>query len=161
LAGISTLPRAAERAFQHQRYGAKKRGIPFLFTRDEWWAWWQVDGRWERRGRFGHNLCMARKGDVGPYSAENVYPATMADNSGSVASETKAAAGRLGAAAAIASGNLGAAFAMRGDGHPRSKAVVTPLGRFGSAALAGEAHGIGRSAASYRATHGVAGWRYE
>lgn len=161
MAGISTLPRVAEKAFQDQRQAAKKRGIPFLFTRDEWWAWWQVDGRWDRRGSRAHNLCMARKGDVGPYSAENVYPATMAENSGSVARAARAAAGRLGAAAAKANGTHAAAFAMRGDGHPRSKAVVTPMGRFGSAALAGEAHGISRKIASYRASHERNGWRYE
>src|SRR3954467_5029195 len=31
---------------------------------------------------------------------------------------------------------------VRGDGHSVSKAVITPKGRFGSAALAAEAHGI-------------------
>ena len=44
--------------------------------------------------------------------------------------------------------------------HPRARPVLTPSGRFASAALAAEAHGLTRQAASHRARNGVNGWRY-
>ena len=44
--------------------------------------------------------------------------------------------------------------------HPRARPVLTPSGRFASAALAAEAHGLTRQVASHRARHGVNGWRY-
>lgn len=50
---------------------------------------------------------------------------------------------------------------VRGDGHPKSKAVITPKGRFGSAALAADAYDIGRRTACYRAKYQMQGWRYE
>jgi hypothetical protein len=161
LADRTQLPRSVEKAFQDQRQKAKQRGIPFLFTRDEWWAWWQTDGRWEQRGRFGHNLCMGRKGDAGPYSPENVYPTTMAENAAGFDYEAKAAAGRRGAEVAKAGGRHALHFTGRGDGHPRSRAVITPNGRFGSAALAAEAFGVTRQCAGWWAREGRGGWRYE
>ena len=50
---------------------------------------------------------------------------------------------------------------LRGDGHPRSKAVITPRGRFGSAALAAEAYRINPASASRKAQNRWKGWRYE
>jgi hypothetical protein len=71
---------AALKAFRSQRNGAKQRGIPFDFTIEEWWDWWQVDDRWSRRGRNESDLVMARTGDKGPYSLANVYCSTHAEN---------------------------------------------------------------------------------
>ncbi len=66
--------------FCHQKANAKMRGIEWRFTFDEWWAWWQVDDRWPRRGNKPESLCMARKGDQGPYSPDNVYVTTFRGN---------------------------------------------------------------------------------
>jgi hypothetical protein len=74
-----TIPREGKRAFYIQRRHAKLRGIPFTISLAEWWAWWQVDAAWERRGR-GAGLVMARRGDTGPYSLSNVYCTTGAEN---------------------------------------------------------------------------------
>ena len=74
------MPERAIRAFMEQRGGAGRRGSEFLFPLSEWWAWWQTDGRWERRGIGKHSLCMARVGDVGPYHPNNVYCATHSEN---------------------------------------------------------------------------------
>lgn len=63
-----------------QRGNAKMRGIEWRFTFDEWWAWWQIDNRWSRRGNKPEDLCMARKGDVGPYSLANVECLTFREN---------------------------------------------------------------------------------
>jgi hypothetical protein len=49
----------------------------------------------------------------------------------------------------------------RGDNHVKSRAVLTPDGRFGSAALAAEHYGISRSTASYRAHNECCGWQWE
>jgi hypothetical protein len=77
----------AVRAFQVQRTNANRRGIQFLFTFEEWWAWWQIDNRWANRGMGSGKFVMARKGDTGPYSPDNVYCATHAQNVRDVPSE--------------------------------------------------------------------------
>ena len=74
------IPEKGLRAYCAHRAGARRRGIEFLFTLPEWWAWWQLDGRWSRRGLGAQSLVMARRGDLGPYCASNVYPATHAEN---------------------------------------------------------------------------------
>ena len=105
------IPPAEVDAYQAQRLEAARRGIPFLFTLPEWWACWQRDGRWERRGTGRAALVMARHG--------------------------------------------GRAW------HPCSRAVITPKGRYASAALAAAAHGLTRQGAAARASRGAKGWRYE
>jgi hypothetical protein len=42
---------------------------------------WQDSGKWEQRGRKQGQYCMARKGDVGPYSPDNVDIITIRQNS--------------------------------------------------------------------------------
>jgi hypothetical protein len=68
----------ASRAKQHywgHKYGAKKRGIEFTFSFDEWCAWWEshlgADWQSKRGARVGLYV-MARNGDRGPYSPGNV-----------------------------------------------------------------------------------------
>lgn len=68
------------RAYSAQRKNAGVRGIEWRFTLWEWWTVWQQSGRWDQRGR-GQGYVMCRKGDTGPYSADNVYIATAAQNS--------------------------------------------------------------------------------
>lgn len=60
-------------AFRAQKYGAAQRGIQFLMTFEEWWSWWQIDNRWERRGRNSGQLVMARDNDEGPYHIDNIH----------------------------------------------------------------------------------------
>lgn len=76
-AGADQLPR---RAFGRQRTNAKARGISWELTFWEWWVIWQESGKWSRRGKRADGFCMCRKGDVGPYSKDNVYIATIAEN---------------------------------------------------------------------------------
>lgn len=69
------------RAFCYQKRTAGHRGIEWKFTLWQWWTVWQESGKWEQRGR-GHNkYVMARKGDVGPYEAGNVFICTLSENS--------------------------------------------------------------------------------
>jgi hypothetical protein len=65
--------------FRSQRNNAKKRGIGWEFTFPQWWDVWQRSGKWDMCGR-GTGYCMARKGDVGPYRADNVYICTIGQN---------------------------------------------------------------------------------
>ena len=67
------------RAFVEQRRNAKARGIEWRFNLSQWWKVWQDSGRWEQRGR-GTGYVMCRKGDIGPYSPENVFIARAEKN---------------------------------------------------------------------------------
>lgn len=66
--------------FAGQRRQAKQRGIEWLLTFDEWFGIWQQSGHWEQRGRKSGEYVMARHGDIGPYSADNVYICLASDN---------------------------------------------------------------------------------
>lgn len=67
-------------SYMHQRKNARARGIEWRFN---FWTWWQVwisSGKWSERGcKFGQYV-MTRRGDSGPYSAENVSIATNTQN---------------------------------------------------------------------------------
>ena len=65
-------------AYATQKSGAKRRGIPFLFTLDEWIKWWGDD--YDLRGVTRYDICMARKGDTGPYEIGNVSKLTNYQN---------------------------------------------------------------------------------
>lgn len=86
---IKSAPPGLERQYfrycQHRDNTAKRDGIEFNLTFDEWWNIWQQSGHWEQRGRGSEKYCMCRKGDVGPYSAENVFIATNAENVAAIA----------------------------------------------------------------------------
>jgi hypothetical protein len=58
--------------YTQQLCSARKRGINWLFTFESWWKMWQDSGQWLNRGRKSGQYCMARKGDEGPYSPDNV-----------------------------------------------------------------------------------------
>lgn len=73
----------AKKAFYHHKSSAKQRGIDFLFTFEQWEAWWikNLGDDWlEKRGSTKNKYCMARKGDSGPYSVENVKCKTVSEN---------------------------------------------------------------------------------
>lgn len=55
--------------YVNQKSHAKQRGIPWEFTFESWWAMWEP--YWKNRGRLGHQYCMCRNGDTGPYSPDN------------------------------------------------------------------------------------------
>ena len=63
-----------------QRQNAKRRGVPFNLTFEQWWALWNDSGKWTRRGRCLGQYCMARKGDRGPYAIGNVFIVTVSRN---------------------------------------------------------------------------------
>ncbi|MCP5328568.1 MAG: hypothetical protein R3E75_08145 [Steroidobacteraceae bacterium] len=66
--------------FEQQRRGAKRRGIEFLLTFEEWLNVWQDSGRFHERGKRPGQYVMARRGDAGPYVLGNVYVTTIEQN---------------------------------------------------------------------------------
>lgn len=64
--------------YRQQKSEAKRRGIPFLLTFDEWWEVWEP--YWAHRGRRSDQLVMARHGDVGPYAVGNIKIITAREN---------------------------------------------------------------------------------
>lgn len=143
------VPDAVRRAYHVQRHAAKKRGLGFEFTLAQWWAWWQVDGRWDRRGTGHDRLVMARLSDGEPYREGNVKCITHRESIAELSRalpHTRREVGFCG---------------CRGDSHPKSRAVLTPDGRFGSAALAAEHFGRTRQYISRLARTKKDGFSYE
>lgn len=68
-------------AYNSQKCAAKKRGIEFLLTFDEWLNWWIQTGKLELRGKTKGCYQMCRVNDVGPYSLDNIYCDTVEANS--------------------------------------------------------------------------------
>ena len=66
---------------------AKRRGIPFDLSFEEWWAYWEP--HWQYRGRGKGFLCMSRYGDTGSYILGNVYINTYEENSKDAAENQK------------------------------------------------------------------------
>jgi hypothetical protein len=59
-------------AYRQQRKNCRRRNIPFLLSFEAWLNIWHDSGHFKERGVFKGQYVMARFGDVGPYSADNV-----------------------------------------------------------------------------------------
>jgi len=59
-------------AYAGQKFMAKKRGIDFLLSYEEWLHIWETSGKLPLRGRGRGKYCMARNNDIGPYALHNV-----------------------------------------------------------------------------------------
>lgn len=143
------IPRADYFAWKAQRQTALYRGIPFRFGLLAWREWWLLElaklepGEW--RGRRRDQYGMARFNDAGAFEPGNVLclrherqmrnrPPELRRQVTEKARRTRAQSGH----------SWGEHLKVRGDGHPKSHAVLTPVGRFGSMALAAEAFGVTR-----------------
>jgi len=74
----------AKKKYIQQAHRARNRGIEFIITFEEWYQWWLDQGidKNLHYGKFtGDTKCMCRKGDVGPYSLENIYCDIARNNS--------------------------------------------------------------------------------
>lgn len=65
-------------AFYAQRSGAKRRGIGWELTFDQWLTWWGEDIH--RRGNGHGDLQMQRIADAGPYALDNIRKGYPRDN---------------------------------------------------------------------------------
>jgi hypothetical protein len=170
--GIYGIPKRDYQSWRAQYHRAKSRGIPFNFTLLGWRQWWSIElARLEpgaRRGRGKDDYVMARKRDRGPYEPGNVFATKPIGNVfatkpiGNMRDRDPLAceaAVRLATLTREANGHpRGEHLKVRGDGHPKAKAVMTDAGRFGSIALAAEAYGITRAGGHYRVRSGT--WRF-
>lgn len=157
-------PRKAFVAYHAQRRAAKRRGIAWEFTLEEWWAWWQRDGNWKCRGREKDQIVMARFGDAGAYRPNNVFAATPRQNLSDRALVDllkRAEAAKRHWSARTPEQNASLPIFQKGEAHPRARPVLTPAGRFGNAREAAEYYGIDPSNASKRALRRRCGWIYE
>lgn len=66
--------------FRGQKGMAKKRGIGFYFSFDEWINWWLATGHWHERGVGKGKYVMSRRNDSGDYTTENVFCQTFVQN---------------------------------------------------------------------------------
>lgn len=67
-------------AYSQQKWMATKRGIAWKLTFEQWYDIWEKSGRWNERGRKFGQYVMARYGDVGPYSVNNIHIITNVEN---------------------------------------------------------------------------------
>jgi hypothetical protein len=65
-------------AYKAQRANARRRGIAWDLTFDQWLAWWGAD--LVRRGVGPDRLQMQRIGDAGPYALGNIRKGYPRDN---------------------------------------------------------------------------------
>jgi hypothetical protein len=68
-----------KKAYHAHKGRAKRRGIPFLLTYEEWFNIWENSGK--IRGTGSDDYCMARHNDIGPYAVGNVSIIKMKTNS--------------------------------------------------------------------------------
>jgi hypothetical protein len=151
-----------KQGYTRSKADAKRRGIEFLFTFEEWKSWWLETGKWEMRGKRAGCYQMCRKNDVGPYAVENVYCDTVEANSRLPHAGAKRPAawsakigdslrGRLKSAAhakALAAALLG-------------KRYKTPAGVFDTSAECEMATGVKRATVMWRCKNNFQGqWAY-
>lgn len=77
---MARISRQIKLAFYSHRAAARKKGINFLLTLNEWLAVWEASGRLQERGRNKGQYVMARFGDKGPYAIGNVRICTVTEN---------------------------------------------------------------------------------
>lgn len=70
-----------KQGYTRSKADAKRRGIEFHFTFEEWKQWWDETGKWELRGKTKGCYQMCRVNDEGPYKLGNVYCDTVEANS--------------------------------------------------------------------------------
>lgn len=88
----------ARRKFNQQRGNAKRRGIDWQLSFKEWWGIWSLSGKWNQRGIRTGQYCMARPGDIGPYSMSNVRIVPVTQNHNEMTYQhTTAARTKIGA----------------------------------------------------------------
>jgi hypothetical protein len=70
----------AKRQFWNHQQRAKRKGIPFLLTFDEWCKIWLDSGHYYNKGTKRGQYVMSRFNDAGPYSIDNVKIQTVGEN---------------------------------------------------------------------------------
>ena len=168
----------AKTKFNAHKSNAKRRGIEFLLTFEQWFDIWQKSGNFDKRGRGADKYCMCRVGDTGSYSVDNVFIGqgkhNVSDgNIGKIDSEetkrrkSQSAKGRphdyakglnnvmhrLEVKAKISE-------ATSGSKHYRAKAVQTPFGIFLSGTEAAKALNVPKPTVYWKCKYQKDGWSF-
>jgi hypothetical protein len=122
-----TTHRKAYDKWLTKRWDSKQRNIEFNLTFTEWYNWWLSNGI-DKNIESNHSMCMCRKGDVGPYSLDNIYFATRATNT-SHARQNKPRSQK---------GELNPMFGRCAEFNTNSRKIQTPFGTFASLNSAAE-----------------------
>lgn len=72
-------PGSPSRFYLEQKRNARRLGIGWGITFQEWWELWSASGKWALRGK-GQGYCMARKNNTGPFTKDNVKIVTVGQN---------------------------------------------------------------------------------
>jgi hypothetical protein len=168
----------ARKKFSAHKSNAKRRGIEFNLTFDEWKQIWLNSGKWDQRGRGAEKYCMCRIGDKGAYSVENVFIGQGKHNvsEGNIGKpdspETKlkksqAAKGKKHPWSAGDKNpmhrpdvKVKVSQAICGENHYNHKGVVTPFGYFVTTKVAANSLCIKKSTVEWRCRHNKLGFSY-
>ena len=159
------------KAYTQHKSNAKRRGVPFLLTFEEWKEVWLASNKWNLRGRGVDKYCMCRKGDAGVYEVGNVFidlnTRNVSDgNKGkldSLETRAKKSAALIGKPKPWSRGDknpmhrpevkAAMSAAIGGAKHYKQRGVVTPQGYFVTAKEAAAALGMSKSTVEWRAKH--------
>ena len=151
-----------KQGYTRSKADAKRRGIDFLFTFEEWKQWWIETGRWELRGRRAGCYQMCRKGDSGPYAPWNIYCDTIEANSKLPHKGVTKSAGWAE--------KIGSALRGKPKSRDHSKALAaarlgkrysTPVGVFDTSRECEEATGVKAATVMWRCKNNYQGqWAY-
>ena len=72
--------RKAKKQFYAQRGNARNRNIEWKLSIEEYCQVWLKSGLWDKRGKGKGKYVMSRKGDIGPYSLDNVFVQSWEQN---------------------------------------------------------------------------------
>ncbi len=165
-----------EGKFDMQAENARRRGIEFLLTYEQWLDIWESSGKLNERGRGAGKYCMCRTGDEGAYEIGNVFiglnTQNLSDgNLGRVLSaehREKISASNKGQPHPWSVGQNNPmhrpevkakmSAAISGENHYNQRGVNTPQGYFVTAKLAAEALGIKKPTVEWRARHNKFGF---
>ena len=167
-----------KKAYSQHKSNAKRRGVKFLLSFDQWKDIWLLSGFWEQRGRGSDKYCMCRYNDCGSYEINNVFIMTNAKNvhDGNIgkhdSQETKnkksiAAKGKKNPWSAGDKNpmhrpevKIKMSLVIGGANHYNAIGVTTPDGFYPTAKAAAGALGIKKSTVEWRAKHNKFGFSY-
>ena len=70
----------AKQQYHNHKHRAKRKGIGFEMTFDEWYNIWINSGHYHEKGTKRGQYVMSRYNDIGPYKVGNVYIQTVGEN---------------------------------------------------------------------------------
>lgn len=73
------IKQAKKQYWNHQQR-AKRKGVPFLLTFEQWCQIWLDSGHYHEKGTKRGQYVMSRFNDIGPYSIDNVKIQTVGEN---------------------------------------------------------------------------------